>query len=77
MGVYLQRYCYAFFYSPEFLGEFPGGAMVKSLPANAGDTRDARSIPGSGRFPEVGKGNPLQYSGCEIPWTEEFMGLQS
>ena len=50
--------------------------MVKNLPANAGDTRDAGSIPGSGRYPEVGNGNPLQYSGCEIPWTEEFMGLQ-
>ena len=36
--------------------------MVKNLPANAGDTRDADSIPGSGRSPGGGKGNPLQYS---------------
>jgi len=34
--------------------------VVKYLPANAGDIRDAGSIPGSGRFPEGGNGNPLQ-----------------
>ena len=36
--------------------------MVKNLPANAGD---AGSIPGLGSFPEVGSGNPLQYSCLE------------
>ena len=36
--------------------------MVKNLSANAGDTRDASSIPGLGRSPGVGNGNPLQYS---------------
>ena len=36
--------------------------MVKNLPANAGDAGDARSIPGSGRSPGEGNGNPLQYS---------------
>ena len=41
--------------------------MVKNLPANAGDTRDASSIPGSGRFPGGGHGNPLQYSCMEYP----------
>ena len=35
---------------------FPGGSVVKNLPANAGDTD---LIPGSGRFPRVGNGNPL------------------
>ena len=40
--------------------------MVKNLPANAGDTG---SIPGLGRPPGVGNGNPLQYSCWEIPWT--------
>ena len=30
----------------------PGGSVVKNLPANAGDTGDAGSIPGSGRSPE-------------------------
>ena len=36
--------------------------MVKNLPANAGDTGDTGSIPGSGRFPGIGNGNLLQYS---------------
>ena len=36
--------------------------MVKNMPANAGDARDMGSIPGSGRSPGVGNGNPLQYS---------------
>ena len=39
--------------------------MVKNLPANAGDSRDAGSISGSGRSPGVGNGKPLQYSGLE------------
>ena len=43
-------------------GGFPGGAAVKNLPANAGDARDIGLIPGSGRSPERGNGNPLQYS---------------
>ena len=37
---------------------FPGGAMVKNLPANAGDVC---LIPGSGRSPGGGNGSPLQY----------------
>ena len=41
--------------------------MVKNPPANAGDTRDMDSIPGSGRSPEEGNGNPLQYSCLENP----------
>ena len=39
--------------------------VVKSLPANAGDIRDSGSVPGSGRSPEGGHGNPLQYSCLE------------
>ena len=39
--------------------------MVKNLPANAGDTRDAGLISGSGRSPGEGNGNPLQYSCLE------------
>ena len=57
-----------------FLLGFPGGAVVKNLPANAGKTD---LIPGSGRSPEEGNGNPLQYSSWEIPQTEEPGGLQS
>ena len=43
----------------------PGDAVVKNLPANAGDTTDAGSTPGSRRFPGTGNGNPLQYSCLE------------
>ena len=51
-----------------YYGAFPGGSLVKSLPANAGDGRDAGSIPGSGRPPAGGgHGNPLQYSCLENP----------
>ena len=40
---------------------------VKNLPANAGDTRDMGSVPGLGRSPGGGHGNPLQYSCLEKP----------
>ena len=39
--------------------------MVKNLPANAGDVRDAGSIPGSERSPGGAHGNPLQYPHLE------------
>ena len=39
--------------------DFPGGSVVKNPPANAGDLG---SIPGSGRSPGEGNGNPLHYS---------------
>ena len=39
--------------------------VVKNLPVNAGDSRDVSSIPGSGRSPGGGHGNPLQYSCLE------------
>ena len=39
--------------------------VVKKLPANAGDLRGVGSIPGSGRSPGGGHGNPLQYSCLE------------
>ena len=41
--------------------------VVKNLPANAGNARDAGSIPGSGRSPGGGHGNPLQYPCLENP----------
>ena len=43
---------------------FPGGSAVKNPSANAGDLG---SIPGSGRSPGEGNGNPLQYSCLENP----------
>ena len=48
-----------------FAQGFPGGPVVKNLPVNAGDARDEGFIPGSGRFPGGGNGNPLQYSCLE------------
>ena len=41
--------------------------VVKNLPANARDVRDTGSIPGSGRSPGGGHGDPLQYSCLENP----------
>ena len=43
---------------------FPGGSVVKNLPANSGDTG---SFPGSGRSPGEGNGNSLQYFCLENP----------
>ena len=52
--------------------------VEKNLPADAGDTGDASSIPGSGRFPGGGHGNPLQYSCLENPMDRgDWGGLQS
>ena len=53
---------------------FPGGSMVKNLPANAGDME---SIPGSGKSLGEGNGNLSSIRAWEIPWTEEPGGLQS
>ena len=44
---------------------FPGGLAVKIPPANAGDAGDEGSMPGLGRSPGGGNGNPLQYSCLE------------
>ena len=47
--------------------DFPGGVVVKNLPASAGDAGDAGLIPGLGRSPGEGNGSPLQYSCLENP----------
>ena len=44
---------------------FLSDTVVKNLPANAGDTRDMGSIPGWGRSPGGGNGNPLKHSCLE------------
>ena len=61
-------------YFPKNKG-FPGGSDGKEFACNAGDLG---LIPGLGRSPRGGLGNPLQYS-ClgESPWTKELRGLQS
>ena len=48
--------------SSSLIWGFPGGSVVKNLPANAGDPD---SIPGSGRSPGEGNRNPFQYSCLE------------
>ena len=56
--------------------------MAKNPLANAGDTRDASSIPRLGRSPGEGNGNPLQYSCLENSmdrrswWATQSMGSQ-
>ena len=46
---------------------FPGGSVVKNLPASAGDAGDSSLVPGLGRSPGGGNGNPFQYSCLENP----------
>ena len=52
-------------------------SAVKNPLANAEFTGHACSIPGSGRSPGGGHGNPVQYFCLEILWTEEPGGMQS
>ena len=54
-------------YKLKYTYTYPGGSVVKNLPASVGDTGDAGLIPGSGRSPGGGHGNPLQYSCLEDP----------
>ena len=51
--------------------------LVKNRPANAGDARDAGSIPRSGRPLEEEKATLSSILAWEIPWTEEPSGIQS
>ena len=52
---------------------FPGGLVVKNVPANAGDSG---SIPGLGRSPGEGNGNPLECSCLGNPMDRGAMGSQ-
>ena len=54
---------------------FPGGKVVKNLPANAGETRDTASMLGSGRSPGGGKATHSSILAWKIPRTEEPGGL--
>ena len=55
------------FSSYRTVSDFQVALAVKNLPANAGDIRDVGLIPGLGRSPGGGHGNPLQYSFLENP----------
>ena len=59
-----QQACPGIYKVPDPILGFPSDASAKEL---AGDVRDMGSIPGSGRFPGGGHGNPLQYSYLENP----------
>ena len=54
---------------------FLGGTVGKNPPANAGDSGDEGSIPGSGRSSGEGNGNHSSILAWRIPWTEEPGGL--
>ena len=56
---------------------FSAGSVVKNPPADAEDLRGMGSIPGSGRSPGGGNGNPFQYYSWKILWMEKPGILQS
>ena len=63
-----------------FSSAFPGGSVVKNLPANAEVERDVGSIPVLGRSPGDGNGKPLRYSCLENPmdrgaWQDTVHGV--
>ena len=65
--VFIGRLCCKMMLVDHLLCDLQLVLMVKKSPANVGDIGDVGSIPGSGRFPEGGYGNLLQYSCLEDP----------
>ena len=55
---------------------FPGGSVLKNLPANAGDARDTGSIPGWEDPLEEEMATHPSILAWRVPWTEEPGGLQ-
>ena len=64
LGILTIQFLYITF-QIHIYGASQGVLEVKNPPKDAGDVRDAGSIPGSGRFPRGGHHNPLQYSCLE------------
>ena len=58
----MVRFSVSLVYSKLLLRASQVAPMVKDLPADAGDARDTGSIPGLGKSPGGGHGNPLQFS---------------
>ena len=56
---------------------FPGGTVVKNLPANAGDSGDMGLISGSGRSLEEEMATHSNVLARKVPWSEEPGKLQS
>ena len=72
---------FCFYHPPCCLLGFPGNTVIENPSAKAGDAGSMGSIPGSGRSPWVGNGNPVQYSCAENPmdkgaWRFHSLGLQ-
>ena len=57
--------------------EMDQASLVVDSQESTSNAGDLGLIPGLGRSPGGGSGNPLQYACWEIPWTEEPQGLQS
>ena len=75
LHTHTYRHTYTLTYYIYIYRGFPGGSEVKASACNAGDLS---SIPGLGRSPGEGNGNPLSsILAWRIPWTEEPGGLQS
>ena len=55
---------------------FPGGSVVNSLPANAGDSGDKGSSSGFGRSPGVGNSNPLVFLPGEFHEQKSLAGYR-
>ena len=70
----LTLLCLSILYLPTLLLSFPGGSDGEEPPCNA---EDLRSVPGLGRSPGEGSGNPLQYSYLEDPMDRECYGQRS
>ena len=63
----LFMYLFIFDKWSQFIRASQVALVVKKLPADTGNVRDASSVPGSGRSPGEGHGNRLQYSCLENP----------
>ena len=63
------------FFNP-YLKGFPGGSVIKNLPANAGESRDLGSIPGQEDPLEEEMATHSSILAWKFPWTEEPGGLQ-
>ena len=75
---YINLMCFMYIHTHHMYLGFPSSSAVKNLPANAGDMG---LIPGSGRSPRKGNGNPVQYSCLGNPidrgvWWATPMGSQ-
>ena len=70
--IYKQTHVYRYTHTHKYIHihiymGFPGDSVVKNLPTNARDVKEAGSVSSSGRDPGGGHSNPLQYSCLENP----------